>query len=221
MKRIHLSRTAFISVTMISFMAMPSYAALVPTAKLAQDCEDVPPDPTSSSIFDSRPYQTRDGNTINVLSLKNDHTKGIVVILRNHAAPGDSEVPRIVAVCLDRQKDAWSNNGNIVFSGEKGARVPILFRLVGFKTVRWVQPAEKALALVQTDAPNQSVTLVAGDVPSCLVPPPVAATARDLRILMCEHTASYDFYYVYGLYMNQTGHPKPIEIDPQIIHHPS
>jgi hypothetical protein len=220
MKRILSSCIGLVLATNISFVALSSDAGadakLLSPVELTNDCQYAP------ANFVSKSYQTGSGDTINVLSLRKKHTHSVAVILRNIAAPGAPEVPRIEAVCLDRQKDASSVNGNIVFSGENGKRVPVVFRLVGFNTITWVQPAVKAIGILETAAPNSSDHPTAGDVPPCLgTPPPITATAKDLTVLMCKHTASHDLYYVYGLYMNQTGHAVPIEIDPQIIHQPS
>lgn len=221
MKGIHSFMPGFISAVIILLITLPSYG-MTPVQTLADQCQYAKAPLDRSSPFTVvKPLRIRQGYKVNVFepSGKRAAVHNIAVILHNRSDSPDPEVPRIVAVCLDGKKDVTSHGGNISFKNEKNGRVQIIFRLVDFKQTKWVAPPDQALGMLETEAPNSSDLPTQGQVPSCLVPPPITnPNVRDLEFSMCPNNASYAYFYVYAVYMAQNGHV--IEIDPQIIHHP-
>ena len=221
MKGIQSFMSAFISVIVILMIALPSYG-MSPVEALANDCENAKaPLDRPAPLTLVKEVQIRHGYKINIFEQKGKRTPvhNIVVILHNKKGSPTPEVPRILAVCLDGKKDVTSNGGNISFSNEKHGRVEIIFRLVDFKQTTWVTPPDQALGLLQTESPNSSQIPTRGQVPKCLVPPPITnPNVRDLEFTMCPNDASYAYFYVYAVYMAQNG--MVIPIDPQILHHP-
>ena len=220
MKGIPCSVAGFVSAFIVLLIALPSYGK-APAKPLADECQEAMTALDRSPIFTMIALPVRDGYTIDVFTpkVKRKATQNIAVILHNRKDSPSPEVPRIVAVCLDGKKDLTSNGGNISFSNEKKGRTKIFFRLVGFKDTTWVTPPTMALGMIQTEAPNASDLPVQGQVPTCLSPPPIRnPNRRDLTFTMCPNDASFPYFYVYAVYMAQSGHVIPI--DPQILHYP-
>jgi hypothetical protein len=220
-KGVHLLLPGFISALIFLSIALPSYG-MTPVETLADACQYArTPLDRASALTAVKPLRIRRGYKVNVFeSTGRGHAvHNIAVILHNRSDSPVPEVPRIVAVCLDGKKDVTSVGGNISFKNEKKGRVNIIFRLVDFQQTRWVAPPDQALGMLETEAPNSSDLPTQGKVPSCLMPPPITnPNARDLEFTMCPNDASYAHFYVYAVYMAQSGHV--IAIDPQIIHHP-
>jgi hypothetical protein len=224
MKNSHLSCAGLILATLISFISQPACAKsqfLLPT-QLADVCQEAPPPGAdAASIFTSTSLDIKEGYTINVLRLKKKRTLNIAVLLHNAGAPGGTEVPKIVAVCLDgSQQITLNNNGDIVFTGHWLRRSRMLFRLVNFSHIFWEATPRQSLGIVETTTKDSYPQQ--GQIPACLNPSDIteANSRHDLKFTMCSNYTFKDRTYKYSLFLDN-GTSKPVVLDPQIIHHPN